>query len=64
MFPVLKVLGLNPNGITWDRRSQSIFEKSFDYRESQSFRGMDFQLIGLRIEVAIEPLVELKKLPT
>jgi len=25
---------------------------------------MDFQLIGLRIEVAIEPLVEFKKLPT
>ena len=34
LFPVLKVQGLNPCGITRDRRSQSIFEKSFDYRES------------------------------
>ena len=33
-IPVLKVQGLNPCGITRDRRSQSIFEKSFDYRES------------------------------
>ena len=38
--------------------------KTQQRQESQSFRGMDFQLIGLRIEVAIEPLVEFKKLPT